>query len=281
MQTTAANAQATIQEFHARVAAVGKQGYITQAAINEQQFQDTYSPCNSQSLLHDLQCGHRIQTEYLASCGVLCVRPAHGPPFVCPTCLIDVVRAEVALEDLTLRLSDDNAMASYGPTQEEKARRVAEKYVQAMVRKGYRTCKPVSKLDEPRLQFFDQFMREDGFGGVEDGPYEEEVTRLHKRPSIATHKNVTKQDERSTKGAPPPGKWEFRYPHPLVEPLPGVDSVLSIDRAKDGHVEKNRQGGQVAMDSFLEHFADSHVDLPPEDDATEAVRKAMEMFALE
>ncbi|KAH7389767.1 hypothetical protein BKA66DRAFT_440049 [Pyrenochaeta sp. MPI-SDFR-AT-0127] len=279
MQTTAASAQATIQIFHARVAAAEKQGYITQAAINEQQFQDTYSPCNALSLLHDLQCGHRIQTEYLASCGVLCVRPTGGPPFVCPTCLIDVVRAEVALEDLTLQLNDDISMKDNSPTQEEKARRFADKYVQAMVKKGYRTCKVVSKLDEPRLQFFDQFMREDGFGGVEDKPEEEESPRLHKRPSMSAHKNFTKQDIGSGRAHQSSGKWDFRGTDFLAERHEGADVTLSIDTTKQGS-ERAQRGGEAAMDSLPEHFADSHVDLPPEDDATEAVRKAIEMFAL-
>jgi hypothetical protein len=275
MDVATARARAIIDTFHKNVAETEKQQRPLQTGESEQEFYDMYSPCNPLSTFHDLQCGHRIQTEYTASCGMTCVRPMQGQPFACPTCLIDVVRAEVALDSLTLGSNNDTAMEGTESI-EERIQHFANKYVAAMLKKGYRGCKSASKIDEPRMQFFDQFMRQDGFGGVEDGPSEEKITKPRKRPGTAVHKNLAKVNKPYRKQ---PGRWDYRDPtsseaasKAVVRKLPGDDeaedaeiSQGTVDSVIGGHAEQSAHAG---------------VDLVPQKEATNAVLKAMEAFAL-
>jgi hypothetical protein len=264
MQATTASARATIEAFHARLAAAEKQQFQSLAQRDQQQFQDMYSPCNSSSTFHDLQCGHRIQTEYTASCGGLCARPVQGYPFVCPTCLIDVVRAEVALEGLTLKLNRNDAMEG-AESQESEVRRIADQYIAALLRRGYRACKAVSKFDEPRLQFFDEFMRQDGFGGVGDEVDKEEPVSPRKRPGMATTRKSTSQN------------GPAQTPRTLDSRDSGAGHAPA-ERKKMAETTRKVPGG--AMDGNPNRSAETWVSLPPESAATEAVRKAMEAFTL-
>lgn len=270
MKATTASARATIDAFHARLAAAEKQQFVNRAEQDQQEFQDMYSPCNSSSTFHDLQCGHRIQTEYTASCGVLCTRPVQGQPFICPTCLIDVVRAEVALEGLSLKLNDDTAMEGVKTSPEEEVRRFADKYVAALLRKGYRACKAASKFDEPRLQFFDQFMRQDGFGGLADEGEKEEPLSPRKRPGMATARRPTKPDVHHGDGHAE--KWNFRDP--------GAEESHVGKRERAETNQEATVGAEDGMDENPGQPLDAWVSLPPENEATEAVRKAMEAFTL-
>lgn len=263
-KATTASARATIQAFHARLAAAEKQQFQDWEQQDQQQFQDTYSPCNSSSTFHDLQCGHRIQTEYTASCGGLCARPVQGYPFACPTCLIDVVRAEVALGGLSLKLDHDEAMQEGESIQESEVRKVADQYIAAMLRRGYRACKAVSKFDEPRLQFFDQFMRQDGFGGVRDEGDREEPVTPRKRPGMATRKSTPRRSGSDQT----PRTLNFR------------GSIAEGPAEEKKRMEKNQETINGAMDGNPGPSAETWVHLPPESAATEAVRKAMEAFSL-
>lgn len=263
MQATTASARATIEAFHARLAAAEKQQHQAWEQQDQQQFQDMYSPCNSSSTFHDLQCGHRIQTEYTASCGGLCARPVQGYPFVCPTCLIDVVRAEVALEGLTLKLNHNEAVEGSGSSQESEVRRVAEQYIAAMLRRGYRACKAVAKFDEPRLQFFDEFMRQDGFGGVEEECNKEEPVTPRKRPGTATARKAKQNGSDQT-----PRTLDFR------------DSATGGAPAERKKMADMNQAVGGAMGGNPSQSVETWVNLPPESAATEAVRKAMEAFSL-
>lgn len=275
MDGATTRARAIIDAFHRNVAGTERQRYQLEIRESEQEFYDMYSPCNPSSTFHDIQCGHRIQTEYTASCGVTCVRPMQGQPFACPSCLIDVVRAEVALDSLTLGSSNDTAMEGTEPI-EDRIQRFANKYVAAMLGKGFRACKAASKIDEPRMQFFDQFMRQDGFGGVEDATADEKTTRPRKRPGTAVHKNLAKVNKPYRKQ---PGRWDYREPtssdaasRAVVRRLPGDDEAEdteiiqgTVDDTKGEHAEQS---------------ADAGVDLVSQEEATEAVQKAMEAFAL-
>ncbi|RAR11367.1 xaa-pro dipeptidase [Stemphylium lycopersici] len=267
---TPTRARATIDAFHARLAAAEKQQFMNRAEQDQQEFQDMYSPCNSSSTFHDLQCGHRIQTEYTASCGVLCARPVQGQPFICPTCLIDVVRAEVALEGLSLKLNDGTAMEGVKTSAEEEVRRFADKYVAALLRKGYRACKAASKFDEPRLQFFDQFMRQDGFGGLADEGEKEEPLSPRKRPGMATARRPTKPNVHHDDGHAE--KWNFR------DQAPHEARVGRKERADTN--QETAESAEDGMDGNPGQSLEAWVSLPPENEATEAVRKAMEAFTL-
>lgn len=277
MLHTAVSAEATIQAFHARISAAEHNWHDeARVAQAKQEFQDLYTPCTSVSHYHDLQCGHRIQTEYTASCGIFCMHPVRSYPFLCPTCLIDVVRAEVALESLTLRTSDAMAIAGNGVTQEEKVRNIAETYVREMIKKGYRSCKAVPKLEEPRLQFFDQFMREDGYGGVEDEVGEKKVEKPYKRPGGTTHKKKLQVEERAEVSAHALGQRGLRDPVSINE----VEYARSqISKGLDSNKHTQQSGHEIKV-RRLEHSEDSHTGRLLEDEASEAVRMAIELFSL-
>jgi hypothetical protein len=274
MKTTTTSACATVQAFHARVAAADKKWHEQQEVQKEQEFKDKYSPCNISSTYHDLQCGHRVQTEYTLSCGVLCVRSVRGQPFLCPTCLIDVVRAEVALDGLTLKPSDDTATAGTDPTQDDKVHYFADKYVATMLMKGYRSCKAVPKLEEPLDQFFDQFMRAEGLGGLQDERVKEEVVHPRKRRGTTAGRKPARQSTPYQR----PGKWDYREPSTQAVASDKLDRVLPGADAEDK--DKKSRCLEDATNGVLGPSTGSYVTLPSEDDATEAVQKAMEAFAL-
>jgi hypothetical protein len=281
-KTTTASARATIDAFHARVTAADKKMHELQAVQNEQDFKDKYSACNPSSLYHDLQCGHRVQTEYTASCGVLCVRPVQGKPFICMTCLTGVVRAEVALDGLSLNPLRDIDMLGVGPTEEDKVRYFANKYVAAMIKKGHRASKKtVPKLEEPLLQFFDQFMQEEGLGGLQDERVKEKVVKPRKRrPSVSSKKpaRATPYSRPGNKGVPL-SKWNFREPSSQVKISTPADRVLPGVDVEDVS-EVTRGAAKGAMEGLTGPAAEVSVTLPSEDEATKAVGQAMEAFAL-
>jgi hypothetical protein len=277
--TTASSAHTTIQTFHAYAAAAEQRRPELQDVDNEQRFHNMYSSCTPLSTFHDLQCGHRVQTEYTASCGMHCLHPVKGSPFVCPTCLIDVVRAEVALEGLGLKSNNNTITEETGQTQDDKARHFAEQHIAAMLKKGFRSAKAVSKLQDPQLQFFDNFMRQDGFGGLEDEEKKEELLRPRKRPG-----RRCSYANKKARAAPYPtaqqrGKLGICEPDACVASQAQASVQPSIAIPEDG-TEKVHQNGKNVMDGLLEQFANSYIDLPPEDEATEAVRKAMETIRM-
>jgi hypothetical protein len=279
MDATTTQARAIIEAFHSNLVDTERQQRELETKENEQQFHEMYSPCNSSSTFHDLQCGHRIQTEYTASCGATCVHPMQNQPFACPTCLIDVVRAEVALDSLTLQSNDDSTMDGTGPTQEDRIQHFANKYVTAMLKKGYRVCVGVPKIEEPRMQFFDQFMRQDGFGGVEDVAAERKTTKPRKRPGTGVHKRIAKPDALHRKSYRRSGTWDYRDP---TESRPvWKESARGVPGDhNDEEIKSSEEVGGDAMEvARSEQSADACVDLIPQKEATEAVLKAMEAFA--
>jgi hypothetical protein len=275
MDPDATQARGIIDAFHKNVAETERQQRELETKESDQHFHDMYSPCNPSSTFHDLQCGHRIQTEYSASCGVTCARPMQGQPFACPACLIDVVRAEVALESLTLDLSDDAAMDGTGSVEEDRIQHFANKYVAAMLKKGYRGCKAVLKIEEPRMQFFDQFMRQDGFGGVEDAPADGMITRPRKRPS--GQRKLARPDASYQKT--PLETWDYRDP---TGSRPVWARAAHEDRGDHNDDETERSQGVTGVAvgvACAGQSADTCVDLVPQREAAEAVLKAMEAFA--
>jgi hypothetical protein len=209
------------------------------------------------------------------------VRSGRGQPYLCPTCLIDVVRAEVALDGLTLKPSDDTAMAGTGQTQEDNVRYFADKYVAMMLKKGYRSYKAMLKLEEPLDQFFDQFMKAEGLGGLHDERVKEEVVRPRKTRGSTAGRKPAKASKPARQNTPyqRPGRWTFREPSAQAVATNKADRVLPGADVEDKHEAIREEVGD-AMDGIVALSAGSYVTLPSKDSATEAVRKAMEAFAL-
>jgi hypothetical protein len=160
--------------------------------------------------------------------------------------------------------------------QEDRIQYFANKYVAAMLKKGYRGCKAASKIDEPRMQFFDQFMRQDGFGGVDEVPSDEKTTKPRRRPGASTHIKLARQDTPYRR----PGRWDYRDPTSndtassnVVHQIPGEDKKEDIKISQ-------RVVDDAMGELHSEQSVNTGVDLVPQNEATEAVRKAMEAFAL-
>ncbi|KAF1947404.1 hypothetical protein EJ02DRAFT_461602 [Clathrospora elynae] len=158
-----------------------------------------------------------------------------GYPFICTTCLIDVARAEVARESLTLTTNEDTAIGGVVPTQKENVHRHAGTYFFMILKKGYRSSKFAPKIDNPRLAFVDQFMRQDGLGGLDDGKKDEHA-KPRKRPGMAAGKGKgkPKQDPVSVKAAHQPGTWEVRGPASQPIPRNQIASPFSVNCGKYG-----------------------------------------------
>ncbi|KAF2849168.1 hypothetical protein T440DRAFT_556110 [Plenodomus tracheiphilus IPT5] len=101
-----------------------------------------------------------------------------------PVCLIEFTRAEVALEELSIKKNADTNMNEPTTSQDDKSKEYAYRYVARQVRKSYRSCKAVKKFEEPRMQFFETFMQEDSFGGIENSVEPVSPKKLRKLPGV-------------------------------------------------------------------------------------------------
>ncbi|KAG9187239.1 hypothetical protein G6011_05110 [Alternaria panax] len=160
---------------------------------------------------------------------------------------------------------------------EDRIQHFANKYVAAMLKKDYRRCKATTKIDEPRMQFFDQFMRQDGFGGVEDAASDEKKTKPRKRPGTAFNKNPAKVNKPYRKQL---GRWDYRDPTSSDIPFRTVArKVPGDDESEDTETSQRTVDDAMGAGRSEQSAAADNVDLVPQKETTEAVRKAMEAFA--
>ncbi|KAH9870063.1 hypothetical protein J1614_006985 [Plenodomus biglobosus] len=289
MSVTQKSARATIEAYYKRAVAANSQWLKDREADAKQDFENKYSACKKDSLYHDLQCGHRVQTEYSRECGISCAQPTQGRPLICTACIVDVVRAEVALEELSITQSSNTTMTGVFSTKEEKVKKFADLYVSRELREGYGRCKVVQKLEDARMQFFEAFMQEDGFGGVEDQqeaspPRAPDQNSARKLPGNTVQKQIRalgagKKDRVQHARIGKQQPWrpnassgprnEHKADPPARTPQRGADSMCAKSENKD-----------ESINVLLKQFAEARVDLPPEDQATEAVRQAMEKFSM-
>jgi hypothetical protein len=230
----------------------------------DRRFKATYSACTGISTYHDLTCGHRCQVPYISEdCGWNCLKRGHAVPFVCGDCIVADVRLEMLFEGIDIASGDNDEMADGRPTREEKIRGIADKEIKNKLDWGLRVCKIRNKFQDPQLQFLDQFMREDGFGGVDvaeqDTVLPKGTGETGRRFGLAQHAPVPKKDN--------PKVWEARY----AVDMPDMDGDDCKGAIKDEDSNLNNQ--DAAMD-------DDRPGLEVADDATKAVREAFEFLAV-
>jgi hypothetical protein len=154
-------------------------------AENNQIFKDRYSACVPGSSYHDLVCGHHIQSKYsAASCGTNYKKDQsgeniqndeenqgesqevqngrRGKPFICGDCLVEAVRLRMLIEGIALS-NEDDLMDDERQVHEQKIRATVETETNKLVKQRHRMCTVTKKFDDPKLQFLDQFLKEDGF----------------------------------------------------------------------------------------------------------------------
>lgn len=163
----------------------------------------SYTPCNPASNFHDLNCSHRIEAVLDGNtCGSNCKKPGDHAPFVCSDCLAADVRLEIELAGLSVTqmaqpskpsrssrrrcavgkkanecpmmkhhkkpsLSVKKLMAE-DQKRSANIKKIADTELQRRLRGGERMCKIVTAFEDPRMQFWDKFSKDEGCGGLED-----------------------------------------------------------------------------------------------------------------
>jgi hypothetical protein len=264
-----------------------------QAAFNKERFQKTYGVCNTLSLFHDLSCGHRVQAATLSDhCGANCLVKARGRPFACPDCIIADVRLEMTFESISLANNDDDIeMSDDGVFRSDKIRNITASEIQKRRQQGYRVCIVIKKFKDPKMQFFDQFLKADGFPGIgEEDPASLKPGHKFKRPGRSTRLPTLKAREASNR---PFRFYDFDVwkPHETVDPTDEEEVVVTVAEMEKAWEEtplgtyrfvKLSQGAPTGggMDDFTDMFRESRIGSLIEDDATKAVREALQGFVL-
>jgi len=250
----------------------------TRQAQSEKTFQTLYTACSGLSVFHDLRCGHRVQSTNLSeSCGVTCKKAATNAPFVCPDCVVADVRLEMLFESIDLCVNGDDAeMLDEGPTREQQIRAIADAEIKKRLAQGYRMCKVTPKFEDPRMQFFQQFMEEEGFGGIDGNSVTDTASNEPlKRPMQTDRARANDRHD----------AWQPREPRAAakkqdIEDDPAMTfTVEDIERDwKELQARFETKTGLEAptLDALSEEMGHSHIEQQQEDDAMAAVRQALE-----
>jgi hypothetical protein len=239
-------------------------------------------PCNpDHSPYHDLLCGHRICTSYPEECSPNCKIPRGSYGFLCPQCIVNTVKVELQLADLSMTTEGDdgeNSIVRLG-----LVRATVEKKVVELRRQGYwRLCTVVEKMD-PILQFYDSFL---------EAHYDEmsiETKPSMKRPSARAAKNkrfFSHHDNGHNEGSTSKCTMTTQL---RVTPADNVQVTASLQRhnTQGRQIAKLVPGGDRPLGS--RQLDGENTDLVNgvrvsnaiEDEAIKAVREVLSRMALE
>lgn len=161
---------------------------------DEGTFQALYTACSGGTMYHDLRCCHRVLSTSLSeTCAITCKTPGRAAPFIYADCVVRDVRLKMetecislSLEGISLSTAADVEMEDEGPTREEQIQAIADEQVKQRRAKGHRLCRVTEKFEDPKLQFFNDFLTQEGFGGINDAveKFEPELSRPRKRPGV-------------------------------------------------------------------------------------------------
>ena len=303
-------------------------------AEKEDHFNSLFSSCNAglQSFYHDIKCGHRIYVKYANECGANCLKEGPQNPFVCPECIVGEVRTEMLFEGMSLAKDDDEMDDG---SREEKIRKMAHTKIYDLITPAsarftwnqyktptvlHRLCKMVEKFEDPKMQFFDKFLKEEGLEGI--NPVEEK----NKSPAKPSHEHSLPQMPNATPAPAPPAAQPTTWPTEHDDPnaiwctcrqVDNGDRMVMCDNdscqyiwyhtrcltreerpptsagqwfcpdcldvlpPKQAEVAQVVTGNSNSMDDIAGQMGDVRVGEQVEDDATKAVREALAAFALE
>lgn len=157
----------------------------------EEHFKLLNATCNagSRSCYHDLKCNHRIYVDYAKECGTNCKKAGPENPFVCPECIAEEVRTQMMFEGMSI-VKDDDEMDD--GSREQKILEIAKSKIYDLIMPAsvrvewnqhkapkvlHRLCKSTEKFEDPKMQFFNQFSKDEGFGGI--NPAEDKMKPAH------------------------------------------------------------------------------------------------------
>ncbi|KAH7389772.1 hypothetical protein BKA66DRAFT_440055 [Pyrenochaeta sp. MPI-SDFR-AT-0127] len=252
---------------------------------NDERFAALYTACNPISCIHDLKCEHRIETAYSTEhCGINCNRPRRGKPFICPDCLVADVRLEMSFEGLDLANDEDDIMMvdDTATSRGTRIQQIAHTELKKLQEQGRRMCKIVPKFSDPTLQFFHQFLLEEGFEGIaEDSHAVLSPSTRYKRPGMAHAMSLTKNIGKPV---------EVAQQICSQEQSNGTFSLADFMRDWEEterqikHQEVQSDQGQPTVitttKNLLEQMGDNRIRSSVEDEATRAVREALAVCQL-
>ncbi|KAF1844243.1 uncharacterized protein K460DRAFT_397377 [Cucurbitaria berberidis CBS 394.84] len=245
-------------------------------STDDQRFTASYTACDPLSCFHDLQCGHRIQVQYSTEhCGLNCLNPRGDKPFVCADCLVAHVRLEMSFEGLDLtNVGDDVEMGNNGASREEQIQKIADTELKKLLAQGRRMSKIAPKFKDPKLQFFHQFLLEEGYEGLEnDANVRLPPGTPYKRPGIAKEKSKTSEVWKPRDTAHEEGDADEQVNFTLAN---FEQDWESVSRGVEQRQVERHQGQPVIdnrLNGLLEQFSETRVGLSVEDDATRASPK--------
>jgi hypothetical protein len=254
----------------------------------DQEFADRYTACSGSSFYHDLRCGHRILSlNSSESCGRNCKKKGEWAPFLCPECVAYDVRLEMTFEDISLSVSEDADMKDGGATREEQILAIAEAEIKKILRNGGRVCKVTPKFDDPKIQFFNQFLTEEGHGGIDETGKAKVEPEKKKLKRSGLWKHADKAD--TVPNTSPAAMWKARESQAKAEqddeddaPLPfAAKAEMQRDwEFLQAQFSAEKGANATLLENLTEEMGQSHIEPLEEDDAMKAVRKALGTCAI-
>jgi hypothetical protein len=123
----------------------------------------TFSPSTPQRAVAQTTSGENIQNDEENQGESQEVQNGRrGKPFICGDCLVEAVRLRMLIEGIALS-NEDDLMDDERQVHEQKIRATVETETNKLVKQRHRMCTVTKKFDDPKLQFLDQFLKEDGF----------------------------------------------------------------------------------------------------------------------
>jgi hypothetical protein len=242
------------------------------------QFALQYAPCHPTSCYHDLACGHRIQVAYNTEhCGANCKVRKRGIPFICADCIASDVRIKMMMESIDLNPPEDTDMSDGNtPSHEDLIQAIVDGKLKEMLAEGRRMCKIDPMFVDAKMQFWNQFLVEEGYDGLEkDVDVVVQDTR-YKYNSPAKLKDIWKLREAAQQMMDNDEEADVTFIlEAFLASCEDSDHQYQVRAPTEGTSEMND-----AMASLTECMNEHHVGLAIEDDATKAVREAFDLCEL-
>jgi hypothetical protein len=190
------------------------------------------------------------------------------------------------LAGMSLSNNDDAEMNNGSPTREEKIRKIADGEIRVLFKLGHKTCLMVNKFADPKMQFFDQFSREEGLGAIEGDEAKTAKPEMPGEYPAPTRTKAVKQDKSKI--------WESRQPNKEAadddDPKPAAPKVIKkplYKRPRTKRIPATMQTRSAtatataaakdtkATDDLTEIVSEARVSLKIEDEVIKAVRESM------
>jgi hypothetical protein len=192
--------------------------------------------------------------------------------------------AQTASSPTSASNNDDIEMSDNGVSRTDKIRTISTSAIRKCLQQGYRICQVTKKFKDPKLQFFDHFLKDQGFPGIgeEDVPALKQGRQL-KRPGQSSRLPSFKAPVTAT-------AFDIWKPRETADPTADKEGVVEMERAWEetplgtyrfvnlGRGAQRQTDGDI--NDVTDMFHESRIGSEIEDDATKAVREALEGYAL-